>query len=146
MIPKFRAWYKDEQKMYEVLAIYFGLPYGIDADNIVNFVALHGKKGTHVEGEDVELLQYIGRKDKHNTDVCNGDIIKTGPVKIERIGEPFVGRIYWHEHEFQWWITDDTQDPIVGIDYDVTFLDNYQDFEVIGNNYEHSHLLRERTP
>lgn len=90
------------------------------------------------------LLQYIGRKDKHNTDVYNGDIIKTGPVKIERIGEPFIGRIYWFEREFQWWITDDTQDAIVGIDYDVTFLDNYQDFEVIGNIYEHPELLESK--
>jgi hypothetical protein len=92
--------------------------------------------------ECFEWVESIGRKDRKGDDVYDGDIIKTGPAKVWVIGEPFVGRVYWNESEFQWWITDDTKDPVTGIDYDLTFLNNYQYFEVIGHIYETPDLLK----
>lgn len=139
---KYRAWYQGQ--MYFVAELEF------DAAG-VSFVALVNTAGEYTyegkAGLPFELLEYTGLKDSKGQEIFEGNIIKTGPVKIERIGEPFIGRVYWFEREFQWWITDDTQDPIIGIDYDVTFLDNYQYFEVIGNIYEHPSLLeKEGTP
>lgn len=144
MIPKYQAWHKTEKKMYSVLTLYLQEDGGVEVFDkwVTDFTSGEKDMATKFYGfDDIELREYIGRNDKNGQAIFKGDIIKTGPVKVQIIGEPFVGRIYWHEHEFQWWVTDDTQDPIVGIDYDVTFLNNYQDFEVIGNIYEHSHLL-----
>lgn len=149
MIPKYQAWHKAEKKMYSVLALYLQEFGGIEVFDkwVTDFTSGEKDMATKFyQFDDIELREYIGRNDKNGQAVFNGDIIKTGPTKIMVIGEPFIGRVYWHEREFQWWIADDTQDPIMGIDYDVTFLDNYQDFEVIGNNYEHPNLLeKERT-
>jgi len=135
---KFRAWYKYAKKMALVNEI------KLRTSNYMHLV-LDGESCIHYfgAGDNTELMQYTGLKDSQGKDIYDGDIVKAGLAKEGSIATPFVGRVYWFEREFQWWITDDTKDPITGIDYDLTFLNNYRDYEVIGNIYEHWHLLPE---
>lgn len=129
--------------MYEVSVIHFGVQYGMAPSDSANLVLLCDKSKYYREGEEVELMQYTGLNDSKGQEIYEGDIIKAGLSKRGIVG-PFVGRVYWCESEFQWWITDDKNNPVIGIDYDLSFLSSYQDFEVIGNIYEHHELLKQK--
>jgi uncharacterized phage protein (TIGR01671 family) len=115
-------------------------------DDKCNPLPINGNKFYNVNGKTfyflmqkhVELMEYTGLKDSNDREIFEGDIIKTD---WGNTGPSFVGRVYWHETEFQWWITDDTKDPIAGVDYDLTFLSSYLTYNVIGNIYEHPELL-----
>ena len=130
---KFRAWDKNQKKMLDRVLAGPGDPCSV--------VWLE-ERGEWVHFDEFcgTIMQYTGMKDSKSNEVFEGDIIKTGQSKAG-FEEPFIGRVYWFEGEYQWWITDDTKDPIYGIDYDLTFLNCYQDFEVIGNIYQNSELL-----
>jgi uncharacterized phage protein (TIGR01671 family) len=96
---------------------------------------------TSVEPQRYVIQQFTGLSDSHGNEIYEGDIIRAGIAKKDRIGSPFVGRIYWSEQEHSWWVTNDKDTPIAGIDYDLTYLNAYQDFEVIGNIYQNSDLV-----
>jgi uncharacterized phage protein (TIGR01671 family) len=83
------------------------------------------------------LMQYTGLRDKNGTEIYEGDIVRVTPTMVETL-EPFIGVIEYRNGAFD----------CVRIDMSSLYLyptiscDGVAlEFEVIGNIYEHPHLL-----
>lgn len=77
---KFKAWNKKEKRMSSTLTdIHFD-----GSIHSCSFLSLYGDTET-VNIEDLELLQFIGRKDKHDKEIYEEDIIR----------ECVVGQVIW---------------------------------------------------
>lgn len=128
MIPKFKAWLKNEKKMYGVheLSFYHGNIISVTLCDLKTFERPY----LYFDFEDVELLPYIGREDNNGIEIYEGDIVKCyNKIAVVKYGHRNCGCC----HDV----------------YGFTFVDNngvtdtpsFGDCEVIGNIYENSELL-----
>jgi len=115
---RFRAWHKKRKKMY-----YFpleglwegGFYLGIDEED-------RDAPGFYVNGEDIEIMQYTGLKDKNGKEIYEGDICiqQSGSLPLKK------GKI--------------TINPTQGV-----LVDNWPiwilNVEIISNIYENPELL-----
>ena len=125
MIPKFRAWDKRECEF---------VPY------LRNIVLKHDGTVEGIEYEmphegivynDIsyfELMQSTGLKDKNGVEICDKDIVR------DSYGDILL--IEWLDDGFV--LTD-----FFSGGYDHCNIDDSELYEVIGNKYEHPHLLEE---
>ncbi len=128
---KFRAWLKDEKKMIDVRAIDFD-----DDGNIICVNYPEGKSYSGYDGDNIELMQYTGLKDKNGNEIYEGDIVK---------GTKRNGTKYW-EINFISVVkfTNENKKSKFNI-----YVNEYKEFdfsacfglEVIGNIYENKELL-----
>ncbi|MDT2932416.1 YopX family protein [Lactococcus lactis] len=127
MIPKFRAWDKEENRMiddYEVL---------ISSDGCAYYN--HYEGGLRDLGFDVEIMQSTGLKDKNGVEIFEGDIVNY----VKSFTNPMTGsgslsinknlRIIFKDAEF-------TADGI-----DIRLKKIVSHMEVIGNIWEDGELL-----
>ncbi len=125
-------------------------------DNIVAGNLLYQLHDTENENIDVEygtrffLQQYTGLKDKNWKEIYEGDL-----VKIDRYKEPLIGEVnqlkggqYYIDHKkvdlkYRHQIHSEIRD----FDLPAFFLDFFEahELEVIGNSFEHPHLLEGST-
>lgn len=124
MIPKFRFWDTEENKMHVV-------------DSLYTFKSFGGKD-ISIATEDIELsewrsysdgvlMQYTGLKDYHENKFYDKDIARD--IDSEELG--VVG--YVDGAFVMKFICGDS----------VSLYDVKDNFEIIGNKYEHPHLLKE---
>lgn len=141
MIPKFRAWDKGTDLMNDVTVI--------DLENEEVYYN-HWRYG-HSEAisfKDVEILQSTGIKDVNNIEVFENDIAKVhefiniGVDAYEEGEKETIGIIEYgclYDSPIPEWYLQ-IKDDCVSFSY----MDLHEEsFEVIGNIYEHPHLLKE---
>lgn len=134
---KFRAYHKQEQRMYEVRTIYF--PHDMRGKQVES----HGKSCIYAYtiGDEIELMQFTGLKDRNEKEVYEGDIVRANIEATEEshFGDDFdrgywIGEVIYQGAGFHIRQANDTYTPML-MNYCITSL------EVLGNIYENSDLL-----
>lgn len=125
---KVKAWLKIENKMVNIIGIDFNYEYirYTEDDNLFN------SDYKVAEFRDIELLQYIGMKDKNNKEIYEGDILKLRDNHGIQL-------VKYHD-EWSAFIVESQKDESVGV---LGLYFNKEDFEIIGNIFENSELLGE---
>lgn len=126
---KMKAWLKKEKKMVAIIGIdlnYQYIRYTDDGNLFKDDYKI-------ADFKDVELLQYIGMKDKNNKEVYEGDILKLRDNHGIQL-------VKYHD-EWSAFILESQKDTSVGV---LGLYFDKEDFEIIGNAYENSELLGEK--
>ena len=133
MIPKFRAWLKDEQEMQDVLA------FDTRGHSFL------GIEGPHVTvddwcdvfevGEQAELMQSTGLKDKNGVEIFERDIIKNS--------NGLTGYVTYLQQEAGFVVVLKKSDYRLGHRNTGESYAEATNHEVIGNIYENPELLEE---
>lgn len=122
---KFRAWDKENKKMMKVSSI-----------SLENKEIAVKDFGTYhfFRIKDIELMQYIGLKDKNNKEIYEGDIVLVKPGGTST----YKTVVKFKEGAF-------IASLIDGEDYIYIFNRGFDsnDFEIIGNIYKNKKLLEE---
>lgn len=131
MIPKFRAWDKTENKMWNVETIYIedewvkvndGSIYGITKDLVRDYV----------------LMQSTGLKDKNGVEIYEGDIVEFKYPYDKRIKTK--GVIVWNDNKACFGISMEETTEKYEL-YRIT-AENY--LTVIGNKFQNPYLLEDK--
>lgn len=138
---KFRAWDKEDKKLWKVVSITESV-WGDCEEAHIRVCELHenpSKKETDVRmSVEYELMQYTGLKDKNGKEIFEGDILKTSSVS----GKGYIiTTIEWSEFS---WKEKLIYSPIHQFYEYFDFSDETGvDSEVIGNIYENPELLED---
>ncbi|MCQ9288746.1 YopX family protein [Staphylococcus gallinarum] len=135
MIPKFRC-FIDGIGIVGVKAIYF------DSEQII-LEPLNGVENNYIALEEVELMQSTGLKDKNNVEIFEGDIVKVQAEDTEpkmRADRYEIGVIIYSYGSFD---IETKPNTVSGLIPESNLTDIRLTLEVIGNQFEHPHLLQE---
>lgn len=119
---KFRAWNKEAREL--------GL---FDLSNVCAHGAyIYTDRGNHFDS-DMPIMQWTGLKDKNGVDLFEGDLVRYFNIYSN---DYVIEEVRYHDGKFL---------PMVTVEEGYNAIEKYRanDFEVIGNIYEHSHLLEE---
>jgi uncharacterized phage protein (TIGR01671 family) len=128
MIPRFRAWLKNDKKMIEVDEIHF---YNGQLDFI-------GDGITFMRTVDkIELMQSTGLKDRNGKEIFEGDILA-----VETDDEVINVKVFWDKKHALYMFESKkfNEEELLA----ELAEDNAYPFEVIGNIHENPELLEEK--
>ncbi|MCT0476977.1 YopX family protein [Lactococcus cremoris] len=128
MIPKLRAWDKQDEHMSYGVVMYY--------DDMIEYRFDHFCTGAD---EDVEFMQSTGLKDKNGTEIYEGDILQLHAIFLapdDKIGYLEYSPKYGYSIIFE-------GNRLYRQEYWAST--NKLNYEVIGNIYENPELLREDT-
>ena len=120
MIPKFRAWLKNDKEMIDVVQIAF------DTKWIRAFYKLNYR---WFKFDDVLLMQSTGLKDKNGQEIFEGDIVRFFDSLYTVFYDIKEGSYRLKPHDDRW-----------VIDYMSNFSSE-ETFEIVGNIYENKEYL-----
>lgn len=129
---KFRAWHKEQKKMFEVLVLDMNSGE-VFLDGFTVETQYKGKTQQEpmwVSVDEVELMMYTGQQDKHGKDIYEGDIVNSFICVNELV--------HWNE-DCSCFSTSDT-DGYNSHDYAIKH-EFTKEREVIGNIYENPKLV-----
>ena len=130
---EFRAWFKEEKKMYGVSEIHFsleGIKYIVCCD-----LETYDRPYFYVDLKDIELIQYTGLKDTNGVKIFEGDIVQINDdwdTYGMNAGEKY--EIYFYAGGFRC-------KPKYNAKSKGYWLDDGNDVVVLGNIYENPELL-----
>src|SRR5699024_8768798 len=127
---KFRAWDTDKNKMVKVDTIDF-------YNGNVNDVDFYNQE-MHF-GFSTILLQYTGLKDKNGTEIYEGDIIE---ISSGYLDTPIISKVVWGGSEYPAFDLP-KYDGYGANAFSSIYFSEDDEIRVIGNIYEHPHLLKE---
>lgn len=126
---EFRVWLKNEKKMVEVEEINFEhsfIQYKKYEDDEI------GYDDKYIDFEDVELMEYTGKNDKHNNKIFEHYLIMFDGMK-------YIYEVVWDDESSSYKL----QNRTIGFEWDYLELRTFKTkaIEVIGNIYENPELL-----
>lgn len=120
MIPRFRAWLKNDKEMIDVDEIHFD-------DGQLDFI---GDAITFMQNADeIELMQSTGLKDKNGQEIFEGDIVQFSDSLYTVFYDIKEGSYRLKPHDDRW-----------VIDYMSNFSSD-ESFEIVSNIYENKEYL-----
>lgn len=145
MIPKFRAWDKVEKEWLSIRTI------GFDDDGSLWYLQAWDDNENDIDppyleddlGVKWELLQSTGLKDKNDVEIFEGDVVKVkaeDPEPKIRADRYETGVIIYAYGSFD---IETKPNTVSGLIPESNLTDIRLTFEVIGNIYQHPHLLEE---
>ena len=130
MIPRYRAWLKNDKEMINVDEIHW---FNGELDFIGDYITFVRK------ADEIELMQSTGLKDKNGKEIFEGDVISTYTDNLVIKRDNLLG-FYVEVGEKRNYFAETV---------DIEYLDLFaKDFgvavEIIGNIYENPELLEEK--
>lgn len=130
MIPKFKAYLKNHEKIVSVIEINY---------KYEEIVYENGRYMEVADFKDIELLQYTGLKDKNGVEIFEGDVVDVytleGSIYLRGVVKKAKGGFY---------IEGLHRSKIIPLtDFYFKSYTNTLRIEVLGNKYENPYLLRE---
>lgn len=122
MIPKFRAWDEDSQKMNGNVEIYIAKDKTIEV---------------HPKDDKTIVMQSTGLKDKNGREIYEGNIIRF----FDCDGDGYTVPVVW-DNDYACFSVDWGSNTLTSFDYLEEFYTDLKDIEVIGNKYENPELLK----
>ena len=120
MIPKFRAWLKNDKEMIDVDEIHW---FNGELDIIGDYITFVRK------ADEIELMQSTGLKDKNGEEIFEGDILKSNK---------YITSVFYERGAY---CVEFRRNANVMVTMNViSFIEKYKT-KVIGNIYENPELL-----
>ena len=124
---KFRAWDKKD----EVMVAFDYSNFAVVGEMVRNYALGYDSEGNYRRRDNITCMQYTGLKDKNGVEIYEGDIIQYSTF--------YYGNKRERKDVVEW--IDDMQDDSFGEPLSMGYRFYGSEIEVIGNIYEHGHLL-----
>lgn len=145
-IIDFRAWDKKKSEILDVMDIDFsGNKVGVCniPKRLFKDGRLHTIHSIERDWNEVELMQSTGLKDKNDTEIFEGDIVKRTYLFNGGLGETHTGEVVY-DKDYARYVISRPQKYIEPKTEDLrNILSDKSTYEIIGNIYENPELLEE---
>ena len=128
---KFRAWHKEQKKMFEVLVLDMNSgEVFLDGFTVeTQYKGQIQQEAMWVPVDEVELMIYTGQQDKHGKDIYEGDVVRSFNVE---------DTVYWNEDYSCFSGADSGGDDNGSYSVESEYTRHR---EIIGNKYENPEIV-----